>query len=123
MNTFKVLADENITAAVIDQLVGKDVHIERVSQFLPEGTPDPDILHYAHENGYALLTHDKEITGHIVSRHNEGKGHAGVFIAGDHLQGQHGIGRIVTFILEYNEVIEAGAGTVQDDVYNHVTYI
>ena len=70
-----------------------------------------------------MLTHDKEITRHIVTRHRKGKGHAGVFIAGKHLQGQRGIGTIVTFILEYNELIVAGAATVQDDVYNHVTYI
>jgi len=94
-----------------------------VSQFLPEGTPDPDILHYAHENGYALLTHDKEITRHIAARHREGKGHAGVFIAGKHLQGEHGIGTIVTSILEYHALILAGGWAVQDDVDNHVKYI
>ena len=123
MNTFKLLADENIAAAVIDQLAAQGVEIGCLTRVLPEGVPDSDVLEYAHANGYTLLTHDKEITRHIVSRHREGKGHAGVFIADDHLQGQRGIGTIVTLILEYNELILASAGTVQDDVYNHVTYI
>ncbi len=74
-------------------------------------------------NGYALLTHDEQITGHITTRYREGKGHAGVFIAGHHLQGEHGIGTIVSFILEYNELIAGGAGTVQNDIYSHVVYI
>ena len=115
--------DENIAAAVIDQLAEKDVDIRRVSHVLPEGTLDPDILAYAHENGYALLTHDEHITRHIATRHREGKGHAGVFIAGHHLQGRRGIGTIVTFLLDYHELIAGGAGTVPDDVYNQSIYI
>ena len=123
MNTFKLLADENIAGAVIDQLAEKDVTIRRVSHVLPEGTLDPDILAYAHENGYALLTHDEQITRHITTRHNEGKGQGGVFIAGHHLQGQRGIGTIVTFIVEYHELFVVGAGAIQDDVHNQIIYI
>ena len=123
MNTFKLLADENIAAAVIDQLLEKGVEIGRMSDVLPEGAPDPDVLAYAHENGYALLTHDEHITRHIATRHREGKGHAGVFIAGHHLQGRRGIGTIVTFLLDYHELIAGDAGTVPDDVYNQSIYI
>ena len=46
-----------------------------------------------------------------------------MFIAGRHLQGEHGIGTIVTAILEYQALIVAGAWTVQDNVDNHVNYI
>jgi len=65
---------------MIDQLVRRDVDITRVRHVRPEGAPDPDLLEYAHENGYALLTHDQKIARHIAARHREGKGHAGVFI-------------------------------------------
>ena len=123
MSAFKLLADENIADAVIDQLAGRDVDVTRVRHVLLEGTPDPDLLEYAHEYGYALLTHDQKITRHIAARHREGKGHAGVFIARQHLQGESGIGAIVTSILEYHELITVGAGTVQDDVRGHVIYI
>ncbi|MCE2473531.1 MAG: DUF5615 family PIN-like protein [Anaerolineae bacterium] len=123
MNAFKLLADENIAVAVIDELISRDVDISRVRDVISEDTPDPDLLEYAHANGYALLTHDQKITGHIAARHRKGKGHAGLFIAGKHLQGEHGIGTIVTSILEYRALIAAGAGTVQDDVDNLVNYI
>ena len=123
MSALKLRAEENIAVAVIDQLIGRDIDITRVRHVMSEGAPDPDLLEYAHENGYALLTHDQKITRHIAARHREGKGHAGVFIAGRHLQGEHGIGTIVTSILEYHALIAAGARTVQDDVDNHVNYI
>lgn len=123
MSAFKLLADENIAVAVINQLISRDIDITRVRHVMPEGTPDPELLEYAHENGYALLTHDQKIARHIATRHREGKGHAGVFIARKHLQGEHGIGTILTSILEYHALIAAGAGTVQDDVVNHVKYI
>jgi hypothetical protein len=118
LNTFKLLADENIATAVIDQLASQGVEIRRVTHILPEGAPAPVVLAYALENGYALLTHDEQITDHITTRHREGIGHAGVFIAGHRLQGDRGIGIIVTFILDYHELIAEGAGTLQDDVYN-----
>lgn len=123
MSAIKLLADENIAVAVIDQLISRDIDITRLCHVMSEGTPDPDLLEYAHENGYALPTHDMKITRHIAARHREGKGHAGVFIASKHLQEEHGIGAIVTAILEYNALIVAGAGTAQDDVDNLVTYI
>ena len=123
MSEFKLLADEHIAGAVIDQLNGKDVDIRRVIDILPEGTPDPDLLEFAHENGYALLTHDEHITRHLAARQQDGKAHGGVFIAGQLLQGKGGIGTIVKFIAEYNELIEGGAATVQGDVYNQIIYI
>lgn len=123
MSEFKLLADENIAGAVIEQLTKGSVEIHRVSDFLPEGTPDPDMLEFAHKNGYALLTHDERITQHIADRHKEGKEHGGVFVAGHHLQGQTGIGTIVKFITEYAELIVVGAATVQNDVHNQIIYV
>lgn len=122
-STFKLLADENIAAAVIEQLVDQGVKIRRLSHLIAEGTPDPDVLAYAHNNGYALLTHDERITRHITRRHEEGKEQAGVFIAGHHLQGERGIGTIVTALLEYHELIAEGAGNVSDDIFNQIIYL
>ncbi len=123
MSTFKLLAYENTAAAVTDQLAGKGVETRRVSDVLSEDAPNPDILAYAHDNEYALLTHDEQITAHIATRHRNGLAHAGVFIAGHHLQGRHGIGTIVTFIMEYHELIVAGTGNVPDDIFNQIIYL
>ena len=87
--------DENVAAAKIDQLAEKVVDIKRMSHVLPEGSLDPDVLAHAHENGYALLTHDEQISRHIATRRKEGTGQGGVFIAGHHLQGRRRIGAAV----------------------------
>ena len=90
---------------------------------MPEGAPDPDLLEYAHENGYALLTHDQKITRsyrRTAQRRQRTRWRVHRWQAS---AGEHGIGTIVTSILEYHALIEAGAGTVQDDVDNHVKYI
>ncbi|MCY3780019.1 MAG: DUF5615 family PIN-like protein [Chloroflexi bacterium] len=98
LSAFKLLADENIATAVIDQLASQGVEIRRVTHILPEGAPDPVVLAYALEDEHALLTHDEQITDQITTRYRKGIGHAGVFLA-------------------------AGTGTVQDDAVNHVKYI
>jgi hypothetical protein len=35
----------------------------------------------------------------------------------------NGVGRIVEFVADYDELIKGGAATLQDDVYNQVIYI
>jgi hypothetical protein len=116
----KILADENIVNAVVQQLVKNGVDAIRLIEVLAESTLDPDVLEYCHEHGFALVTHDKSIRSHLTTRTNEGKEHAGVFIAGTHLQGTKGIGTIVNFIVFYNDTINAGAATLKDDVYNMI---
>lgn len=123
MNEFKLLADEHIAGAVIDAIKGHGIEIKTVRDILTEGTPDPELLEFAYENDYILLTHDEHITRHVVARREEGKEHGGIFIAGHHLQGKGGIGRIVTVIVEYNDFIQGGAATVQDDIYNQIIYL
>jgi hypothetical protein len=39
------------------------------------------------------------------------------------LIGAKGVGSIVTFVSEYHDLIIAGAGSLEEDVYNQVTYI
>lgn len=100
---FRILADENVAKAVVGQLVKNGIIAERVQNVLPESTPDPDVLEYCYQHGYALVTHDERITGHIKIRQDAGQEYCGVFIAGDHLQGTKGIGRIVTYLTELQE--------------------
>lgn len=54
----RILTDENVSKTVTDQLRAKGVDANRLIDHIPEGTPDPDVLEFAHENGFALLTHD-----------------------------------------------------------------
>jgi hypothetical protein len=120
---FLVLTDENISNAVAEQLKKRGVDAERVIDLLPEGTDDDALLEYAYEHGYSIVTYDKRIRKHIDKRVSEGNDHCGVFIAPEDLQGDIGIGRIVEFLTEFNELVNGGAATLHDDVYNQIIYI
>lgn len=117
---FMVMADEHLANAVVEQLNQKGVNAVRLIDYLNAGTPDPEVLEFCHQHGYALITLDKRIRGHIQARTNDGLEHAGVFIGTEDLQGINRIGIIVNLIVFYNEAIMAGAATVADDVYNKV---
>jgi predicted nuclease of predicted toxin-antitoxin system len=54
----KILADENIAEAVVQQLVSKGVDATRLIDVLAEGTPDLDVLDYCYQNGFTLVTLD-----------------------------------------------------------------
>ncbi len=117
---FKVMADEHVANALVQQLNEKGVHAVRLIDHLPTGTPDPEVLAYCHQQRYALITLDEPMRGHIQDRLDKGLEHAGVFIGTNKLQGTKGIGKIVNLIVFYHEAIATGAATVTDDVYNKV---
>jgi predicted nuclease of predicted toxin-antitoxin system len=122
-NKFKILVDENMPRIIASELVAKRVDAIRLSDVLPLGTKDPEVLEFCFENAYSLLTYDEHIRRHIDKRIEEGKSHCGVFIAGDHLQGVKGIGQIVSEILFFAESIQGDAASLENDVYNQVRYI
>jgi hypothetical protein len=122
-NQFRILTDEHIVGAIVQQLRHNGVDVARVEDTIGKGTPDPDMIQYAHENGYCLLTHDEQILGHVKNRTNEGLEHSGLFVAGNHLHGNKGIGRIVEEITFWHNAIINNAANVEDDVYNQVNYI
>lgn len=120
---FMVMTDEHLANAIAQQLTQKGVNTVRLIDHLPAGTPDPEVLEYCHHHGYALITLDEHIQGHINKRLTDGNEHAGVFIGRSHLQGDKGIGTIVNFIAFYHNTIQEGAATVEDDVYNQTIFI
>ncbi|MDQ7025876.1 MAG: DUF5615 family PIN-like protein [Anaerolineae bacterium] len=122
-NQFKILTDEHIAKAIVQQLRKNGVIVDRVEDTVGKGTPDPDLIEYAHQNNYCLLTHDEHIVSHVKNRANAGFQHSGVFIAGDHLKKPEGIGRIVSEIIFWHSAMLEGAASIQNDVYNQVNYI
>lgn len=122
-NQLRILTDEHIAKAIVQQLRNKGVDVDRVEDTVGKGTLDPAILEYAYDNGCTFLTHDEAIVGHTTNRLNSGKNHNGVFIAPNHLRGTKGIGPIVKYVTEWHEMIVGGAATLQGDVYNQVNYV
>lgn len=119
---FKVMTDEHVANAVSEQLIQKNVEAIRLIDVLDSSTPDPEVLEYCHEHGYALITLDRGMDGHAKARVNAGSEHAGIFIAAK-VQGTAHIGIIVNFITLYNEAIKESAASVENDVYNKVIYV
>lgn len=115
-----LMTDEHVANAISEQLLQKGIHVVRLIDVLAVGTPDPEVIEYCYQHGYALITLDERIRSHFNKRINDGKEHAGVFIGSHALQGTKGIGSIVNFIAYYDEAIKAGAGTVENDVYNRI---
>ena len=120
---FAILTDEHIHRNIVTQLRARGMTVERVEDTVGKSTLDPKVLDYAYNNGLALLTHDESIGEHITERFNDGKGHAGVFIAPNHLRGSSGIGRIVAEMIFWHEAVASGAASLENDVYNTTHYI
>jgi predicted nuclease of predicted toxin-antitoxin system len=120
---FMILTDEQVAKAIVTQLRNHGVVVERVEDTVGKGTLDPELLEYAYTNGYTLLTHDERIVGHITARLETGKEHAGVFIALHHLRNSKGVGQIIEEIVFWHQAVQAGAATLQNDVYNQIRYI
>lgn len=120
---FMVMADEHLANAIVQQLNQKGVQAVRLIDHLPTGTPDPEVLEYCHQHGYALITLDEPMRGHIQDRLDQDLEHAGVFMGTNKLQGTQGIGTIVNFIVFFSEAIATGAATVANDVYNEIIQI
>lgn len=117
---FMVMTDEHVANAISEQLVRKGIEAIRLIDALPESTPDPDVLEYCHQHGYALITLDKGMRDHAASRFSEEKEHAGIFLGNKDFQGAKGIGTIVKFIIFFNDAVNGGAASVEDDVYNEI---
>lgn len=120
---FLVLIDENMANGVVEGLEKRSVEVRRVIDVVPAGTKDDPLLEFAYQHGYTLITHDENIKRHVEKRVDAAKEHCGVFIAPNKLQGPDGIGRIVDFIAEYDAFIKGGAASLENDVYNKITYI
>lgn len=116
------MTDEHIPNAVVTELTKRGVHVQRLIDILEEGTPDPEVLEYANEHGYTLITADEHITGHIKSHVDKHQEYKGVFIVSQNLGAQL-IGRVVEEISFFDGAIKANAANLEDDVYNQIRYI
>jgi predicted nuclease of predicted toxin-antitoxin system len=111
--------DTHIPKAVAEQLRRPDrgVDVVRCEEVGMAEASDEELLAYAIENGRAMVSVDRDFL-----RLNATKmAHAGIFSVLP--RNQDNIGRIVTDLFEYHELIKGGAGTLEDDIHNQVRYI
>lgn len=113
--------DTHIAKAVAVQLRTRNVDIVRCEEVGLAEAADLTHLQYATAEGRAIITHDQDFLILAAKWQAEGQPHGGIFFVQQYLQGN--VGQMVKRLMEYVELIEAGAGTVQDDIANQVTYI
>jgi hypothetical protein len=90
----RFLADENFNNQILRGLLRRvpDADITRVQDTELAGKPDPDVLEWAAENGYIVLTHDvNTMRGDYYDRLNTGLPLPGLFL----IHGDNPVGPII----------------------------
>ncbi len=123
MSKLRFFTDEHIDKAIVTQLRRRGVDVLRCEDCGMKSAADSELLEYATQNGYVLLSMDDDVTRLHVEWVEDGKPHGGIFyVPMAQFQGQAGIGMIVRFCTEFAELIEGGAGDL-DDVQNQLVFI
>ena len=119
----KFYTDKHIPKAVTTQLRQHGVDISRCEEAGLGDADDVTHLTFATEQGRVVITRDADFTRLHSSYQIEGKYHAGIMFCSADIQGDNAVGRIVREVLMYHELIEGGAGSVADDIFNRVMFV
>jgi hypothetical protein len=57
---YRILVDENTSPRVAESLRDRGYEADHVGEVLSLGVPDREIINYANEHGYVVLTHDDD---------------------------------------------------------------
>ena len=124
MSKLKFFTDEHMDKAVAIQLRQRGIDVLRCEDIGMKSATDNELLEYASQNGYALLSMDDDVTRLHAESIRENKFHGGIFYAPMALfQGQAGIGPIVRYCAEFASLIEGGAGDMEADIHNQLLFI
>ena len=118
-----LLTDKHIALAIVKELRRQGVDVERVEDVGLNKATDHDILVYATSQYRSVLTFDTDFDDLHTQWMSDSRHHCGIFRAVSHLKNADGIGRIVTEVVTYHELIQSGVGKVQDEIYNQFFYI
>lgn len=119
--SLKFYADTHIPKAVTVQLRLRDVDIVRCEEIGMAEATDEAHLRYAAAEGRAMVTHDDDFLVLHATYQEQNIKHSGIMYVQPALQGN--VGQMVKRLFEYFELIEGGAGTLENDIANQITYI
>jgi predicted nuclease of predicted toxin-antitoxin system len=119
----KFYTDTHIAKAVAEQLRQRGIDAVHCEEVGMADASDPEHLEYATKEGRVMVSHDRDFQSHHYEWLAEGKPHAGIISVSRRLQGTPNIGRIVTTLAEYHQLIAEGAGTVEADIANQLIEI
>lgn len=119
----KFYTDTHIPKQVAIQLINKGVEVVRCEEVGLAEASDEEQLAYAAQAGLAMVSMDEDFQQlHVQWLENE-KAHTGIFWISKHLKGKVAIGRVVGELLEYHQLVAAGAATLEADIHNQLFYI
>lgn len=119
----KFYTDKHIHKAVATQLRQRGVDVVRCEEVGMGDAKDHEHLEYALRENRVMITGDVDFLLIHDEWQRSGKSHAGIMRCQPHLQGPQGIGIIVKTVLMYHELIEGGAGKIEDDIANQIIYV
>lgn len=115
MSQLKFYTDAHIDKQVAIQLRNKGIDVIRCEEVGLAETDDETHLEYAAQNNLALITKDAGFRARHFLWLSQGKSHNGIFFCADrHIAA---IGKIVNACYAYAQLVEEGAGTL-DDIMN-----
>lgn len=120
------LIDEQINPRVAHELRKNDVEAVSIHELglSNQKFQDIQILDLALEREETLLTLDDDFLKHHADWMATGKSHYGIVWGHtSKYQTTGAIGVIVRFCTDLDALIEAGAGTLENDIYNQVHYL
>ena len=124
MSKMKFFTDEHLSKRIIDEIRKHDITIVRCEDVGLKEAADEELLTYAADNAYTLISMDDDVTRLHDEWIETGRTHYGIVYAPmSKYQGAKGISRIVTWCVEMAELIEEGAGTIEDDIKNSITFL
>jgi predicted nuclease of predicted toxin-antitoxin system len=118
--TIKFYTDTHIATAVAAQLKQHGVDIVRCQDVGRADDLDEPHLEYAAQQKRSIVTCDRDFNQIHNKWLAQGKEHAGIFCI---TNVPYSIGNIVSELLFWHYSIEAGAATLEQDVYNQLLFI
>ncbi len=119
----KLYTDKHIPKAVTTQLRRRGIDIVRCEDVGLGDANDFTHLEYAANEGRVIITRDADFTRLHAEWVKTNRTHAGIMFCRSNLQGEDAIGRIVSEVLMYHELIEGGAGSLEADIANRILFV
>jgi hypothetical protein len=119
-DSLKFYTDKHIPKQVAIQLRQRGVDVVRCEEVGMGEADDQAQLEYAIQHERAMISIDTDFQGLHARWLREGRSHTGVFCISKHLQGEGAIGTMVKELWDYHQLVELGAATLKDDIFDHV---
>lgn len=119
----KFYTDKHVPKSVSVELRKRGIDAVRCEEVGMGDASDEEHLEYAAREGRIIVTFDKDFKRIHAEWMSQSRTHAGIMFVSRRLQGLDGVGRIVLTLIDYYDLIVGGAGTIEADIANRITFI